>query len=228
MRLRSFGSWTRALAGIALAGLLAFAGGEARASCYSGTQQLPAATVAAFLAGPAKLLADHPNGGAAMISLVRDLVASDPATLQPILALLVNANADQAAAVGTALGQAAQLCAKTDQPFAVQVQQALAATGNQPAILAFAAVAGDRPIGAVGGGAPGGAGGAGAGGGGGPINSTPLTLVPTAAGPNAIGLVPTQPAPITAAALATSSFTTTTTSTTTTTTAAVPVSPTRP
>jgi len=231
MRLRSVGSSIWAVAGLALVALFAATGGAARASCYSGARVVPAATVSAFLANPGQALQQNPNGGGQLISTLRELVASDPATLQPILALLADANTEQATALGTALGQASQICLKTDQPYATQIQQALAATGSQPAILAFAAVTGDRPIGEVGGGA--GDGGGGGGGGGGPITTATSTFTgssgPPATSPSGGGAASFSSSGFTATAFSASSFTlTTTTTTTTAATAGDPVSPTRP
>jgi hypothetical protein len=132
---------------------MAMSVGIAQAACYGPEQQLPQATVDQFLGStPADFLSRFPDGGPLMISLVRDLAASNPAALPAIIALLASANANQATAIGTGLGQAAQVCVRTDQPYATQVQQALTATNNQDAILAMTAVLGDRPIGALGGG----------------------------------------------------------------------------
>ena len=68
-----------------------------------------------------------------LIQLVRDLVASDDATLNPILGLLEGANSDQAAAIGTALGQAALLAVKVDQAYATRIQDAMAKASPMPA-----------------------------------------------------------------------------------------------
>ena len=65
-----------------------------------------------------------------MIARVRDLVASDPSTLNPVIGLLATANFDQATAIGTGLGQAALMVVKTDQAYANQIQDTLAAAMN--------------------------------------------------------------------------------------------------
>src|SRR3954451_19815059 len=83
-----------------------------------------------------------------MISQLRDLLASDSSTLQAILGLLPNANAEQKSALGAALAQAARLYARNDQTFAQQIQQAVADTKDADLILAYAAASGDAPIGA--------------------------------------------------------------------------------
>lgn len=198
-------------------GLLVASTGGASAACFGQGQQVSQQEVDKFLANPAQFLADSPNGGAAMISALRDLVASNPATLGPVLALLANANAAQKGAIGTALGQAAQACIKPDPTFATQIQQQLAATNDQPAIVAFAAVVGDRPIGAVGGGAGGGGGGAVSGGANG--GQTSALSTPSSSGGGlqtfSSSSTPTTADSFSAAGLAGGSTTTTTTTTTT-------------
>jgi len=109
---------------------------------------------------------------AALISAVRDLVVAEKTALKPIIAALKLASSDEKSAIGTGLGQAAQAVLKTDPSFAAEIQQALAESSDSVAILAFAGVTGNAPIGATGGaggagGAGGSAGGGGASGGGG-------------------------------------------------------------
>jgi hypothetical protein len=129
-------------------------GGSAIAACYTPDQQLPAQTVNNFLANSSQLLQDPNNadGGAAMIALVRDLVASNPATLPMIIALLANANPAQQTAIGTALGQAAGLCIRVDPAFAADIQTQLAGSTSDSAKNAYAAVTGNQPIRSVAGG----------------------------------------------------------------------------
>jgi hypothetical protein len=103
----------------------------------------------------------------ALISAVRDLTIAEKTALRPIVEALKLATKEERSAIGTGLGQAAQSVLSSDPPYAAEIQQALAEAGNQDAILAFAAVTGNVPIGATGGGgAAGGAGGAGGGAGG--------------------------------------------------------------
>ncbi len=64
--------------------------------------------VAAFLANPGAVLQQNPSGGNQLVSLIRDLIMTDPATLNAIIGLLSGANTAQQSAIGTALGQAAQ------------------------------------------------------------------------------------------------------------------------
>ena len=133
--------------------------GTAQVACYGPQEQLPAQAIADFTANPTQLLQQFPNGGADFISKIRDLVASSPATLPFILDLGKIANPSQIDAIGTGLGQAALVCVRTDQAYANEIQQAVAAINNDALTLAFAAVFGDKPIGAVGGGGGGGGGG---------------------------------------------------------------------
>jgi hypothetical protein len=157
----------RPVRGLALATLLVVAAsGFAQAGCYGSQQQLPANTVARFTANPAQLLSEYPNGGGQMISLVRDLVASDPATLPLVLDLSAKSNTDQVNSIGTGLGQAALVCSRNDQTFANEIQQMVAALNNQALALAFTEVLGDQQLAAAGPGAGGG------GGGGGPTGQT--------------------------------------------------------
>jgi hypothetical protein len=129
--------------------LLQAEGSLARANCYQSTQQPQTQTVARFIANPAQLLAQYPDGGPLMISMIRDMAASDPATLPLILGLAAKANADQLDAIGTGLGETALICARMDQAFATQIQQMVAALNNNEVALTFRAVQGDVAINSV-------------------------------------------------------------------------------
>jgi len=98
----------------------------AAAAVYSPKQALSAPVIQEFLANPSALLTQYPIGGAQMIARVRDLAASDPSTLNPIVGLLATANANQSTAIGTGLGQVALMAVKTDQAYANQIQEAIA------------------------------------------------------------------------------------------------------
>jgi hypothetical protein len=137
------------LFGIAGIAALLLASIGAQAACYSNGRQVSADAVNAFISSPSLVLQQNSNGGGRMISQLRDLSASNPATLQVILSLLPNANKDQKAAIGAALAQAARICVGPDQAYAALIQQAVAETGDQDLIIAYATVAGDRPIAAV-------------------------------------------------------------------------------
>jgi len=140
--------------------------------------QLTPQEVAQFLANPAALLASNPDGGAGLVSSVRDLLLSDPATLPVIISLLANANQAQQSAIGSGLGQAATASLQTNPAFSNQIQEALAASGVQTAIASYSATTGNTvtaTAGTAGGGGSGGptsgglptGGGGGSGGGGG-------------------------------------------------------------
>ena len=134
----------RAVLGAAIAGCALAPLSPAMAAVYSSQQALPAQTVQQFLANPAALLAQYPNGGPPMITEVRNLAASDPATLKALVGLLASANADQASAIGTGLGQVAVMAVRTDPSFANEIQGAIVTAQNDSALVAFkAAVGGD-------------------------------------------------------------------------------------
>jgi hypothetical protein len=161
--------------------------GPADAACYGAEQQLPAQATAQFTADPALLLSQYGNGGPQMISLVRDLVASDPQALPLILDLVPHANEAQLQAIGTALGEAALACVRPDQAFANDIQQMVVAINNRTLHVAFAAVLGDQNLAAV---DPGGVGG-----GGGPTGdpSTTSGVGFNSSGPNLITSVVNVP-----------------------------------
>jgi hypothetical protein len=181
----------------------------AQAACYNAQQQLSPQVISAFTNDPAGFLKQYPEGGAQFISRIRDLVASDPTTLDPILKLIGDATKDQKTAIGAALAQAARICVRTDQAFATDIQQAIAQTKDHDVVLAFTSTSGDQPTGAVGGGA----GGAGGGTGG---QTNPLVSTLTYTGPaQRIGNDPT-PTPLftyTSSVTGTSGTSTTTTTT---------------
>ena len=189
------------------------------AAAYNTQQQLSAQTIEAFKNNPAQLLQQFPDGGGALISRLRDLLASDSSTLEAILSLIPQLNAAQKSAFGAALAQAARLYVRADQATAAQIQQAIADTKDAELILAYTAAAGDQPIGAAGG-APGSAGSSG-----GPVTTSGGTL----GGGGSIegiggGGVPTGQFSYTGSVTG-SSGSTTTTNTTTTSTVSSSVSP---
>jgi hypothetical protein len=120
-----------------LAFTASFAAGAAQAGCYPSDQEMPADQVSAFTNSPASLLTKNPNGGTAFVSQVRDLVASSPATLQPILDLLKNANTEQKKGIGSGLSRAANACLVKDQPFATEIKNKLAAVGDREALQSY-------------------------------------------------------------------------------------------
>ena len=135
----------------------------AAAACYSPQQQVSKEAVDSFMGDPGAMLRQFPNGGARMISGIRDLAASNPATLSPILQLVGTANQGQISAIGSALGQSQRICGAKDASYAQQIEHGVVLSKNLELILAFETVTGQPPTGAPGGGAD--LGGPGAGGG---------------------------------------------------------------
>lgn len=103
----------------------------------------------------AALLAMYPNGGAPLISAIRDLVIRNPDASDAVVAALGSATENQQAAMGTGLGQAVQ----ANPAMADRVQTGLAAAGVQAANVAYASTTGNTVTAAGGGGGGGGVGG---------------------------------------------------------------------
>lgn len=136
------------------------------------TAQTPTSKIDQFLANPTQLLSQYPNGGADLISLVRDTSVAHPEALQTIIALLANANSDQQLAIGSGLGQANRIVNNNDQNFANAIALAVAGAGSSDASAGFSGATGNVSISSTGGGAPGGAGGGTGGGSGGSTGTT--------------------------------------------------------
>jgi hypothetical protein len=146
-----------------------------------------------FQASPKVMLANFTDGGARMIALVRQFAAT-PANLALIVGLLADANAQQANAIGTGLGQAWMVANTSNKAYAEQIRVAVLAANNAIATAAFSAASGAATAAGAGeGGGGGGGGGAGPttpGAGNGPITSAnggagtpPSGGVPTGSGP---------------------------------------------
>lgn len=117
--------------------------------------------VAAFLANPSQVLQDSPDGGATLVSAIRALALASQDTLPAIISLLATATSNQESAIGAGLGQAYQALAQSNPDYAAQIASALAASGDQVAITAYAAVTGNVPTTTADGGGGGGGGGVG-------------------------------------------------------------------
>lgn len=126
----------------------------AAAAVYSPQQALPGPTIQQFLANPSGLLSQFPNGGPDLAKMVRDLAASDPQTLSALIGLLRGASPSQASAIGTGLGQAAELAVDTDPTYATEIQTAVVTASNDlrwsPSARSLAATSNSRPRAAVG------------------------------------------------------------------------------
>ena len=114
----------------------------ADAACYPASQALPQAQTESFQKDPSSILPQHPDGGRGLVSLIRDLAASNNATLDSIVTLFKSANPAQRAAIGTGLGQAATLCVGPEQEYAQRIQAAVAATGDILMMTAFVSSSG--------------------------------------------------------------------------------------
>lgn len=152
-------------AAIIASAALGLAGAAQAASCYDSAQALAPAQISAFTGNPGDLLAKSPEGGGGMVSQIRDLAATDSATLDGIVGLVSGANDDQKRAIGAGLAQAARICVPKDPAYADQIQKAIADNKDPVLVLAYASAAGNNPIGAGPGaaGSPGASGGATAG-----------------------------------------------------------------
>jgi hypothetical protein len=131
----------------------------ASAACYGPDKALPAQTVSDFMNNPSSLLQSNANGGAGMISGVRDLIMSNPQTFPLVMSLLAGANEGQQQAIGSGVGQAATLCVRPDPTFAGEIPPVATDTkyaGFTAFKTAYGVAVGDAPIGGV---ALGGAGG---------------------------------------------------------------------
>ena len=130
---------------------------SAQADCFRSGAQLAPDQIAKLRANPGAIFVNahgDPASDAEIVSKVRDLVTNDKAALKPVLEALKFASVNEQSAIGTVLRQAAQACLTTDAGYSADIQEALATTADQAAILAFAAVTGNVPIRATGGGGP--------------------------------------------------------------------------
>lgn len=132
----------------------------ASAAIYPPQRQLPVTVISEFKAAPNSLLQQYPAGGPQLISRVRDLGASDPATLPGLIALLKDpaTTKDQMRAIVGGLALVARMAAQQDQAYGNEIQAAIAGTGNPDVIAAYQTATGDAAIAATGGGAGGGTG----------------------------------------------------------------------
>jgi hypothetical protein len=114
----------------------------ANAACYPASAKLPDVQIQAFLQNPGELLSVYENGVGNLVGVIRDLVASDNATLPVVIQLLASANPQQRAAIGSGLGIAARICLIPEQAYAGQIQASLAETADTVALTAFVGSAG--------------------------------------------------------------------------------------
>jgi hypothetical protein len=129
----------------------------ANAQIAGGAATLPPSVVSAFQANPGQLLTQYPNAGPEFIKQLRDLLSSNKATLQTIIALAKNATEEQRKAMAGVLADVAKAYAAAGDPaFANQIQVAVANSGIPEFAKAYAEAAGDTGTAATGGGGGGG------------------------------------------------------------------------
>lgn len=152
MSLRALGLLAR-IGAMAWLGVFAIASSAAaEPACVVSTHALPAATIAGFVRDPGRILRDHPEGGARLIALVRNLVISDAATLPAVIELLSSdgIKKEQKAAIGTGLAHAAKICVRINEAYAARIQEFILLAQDQDVIFAYAAAAGDLTTSSIG------------------------------------------------------------------------------
>lgn len=97
-----------------------------------------------------------------MASEVRNMVATNPDSVDGIQAILDRASPEQNQSIGAGLGQAAGLCARRQPDSARRIQEAVLRM-NKDVVLSYELVTGDRQTASTGGGVAGGGGGGGGG-----------------------------------------------------------------
>lgn len=131
---------------------------KADTSCFLAPAKLSAAEVDAFLANPAKLLADEPSGGLPLSNKVRALAGSSSQAAAKMVDLSKSATDIQKAAIGAGLSRVVQACASFPD-YAANIQNLVAGLGDSTVIAAFMAASSDVQVAAVGGAGVGAAGG---------------------------------------------------------------------
>jgi hypothetical protein len=125
------------------AALSSFAAAQDNAQpAYPSSLALPAQTVQTFLQNPQSLLQHSSSTDQAgrLAVEARDLLASNPHTLEPMLNLLKVAPPSQQAAIASGIAMAARMYTRADPNFAAQIQAAAVATGVPAALAVSVAV----------------------------------------------------------------------------------------
>jgi hypothetical protein len=123
-----------AVAFAAAAPALAQTGGV---SCFRSPAKLPDSAVAKFMANPAGLLAEHPQGGPTLIRAARTLAGSDVRTADALIELARNASPERKADIAAALAETAAICVWTRPDIAQLIKEKIAAAGDAPLSTAF-------------------------------------------------------------------------------------------
>ena len=108
-------------------------------ACFLAPAKMADSDVASFLANPNTLLSDFPTAGLPMSSKVRGITGSSTAALDPMIALVKEANAPQKSAIGSGLARAVKSCQVTTPDFALLIQQRVAAANDADLTTAFLA-----------------------------------------------------------------------------------------
>src|SRR5262245_7676756 len=111
------------------------------AACVTPSPMTPDAA-ASLKAAPAKIFENNASG-AALVSAIRNLAATDPSAAQALLASRSGATTEQLSALGTGLAQAAAACVRTDTQAAQAIQDAVLAANSDGVTAAFRATVGD-------------------------------------------------------------------------------------
>jgi hypothetical protein len=101
---------------------------------YPPSLALPAQTVDAFLQNPQSLIQQSADHTGRLAVETRDLLASNPNTLEPMLNLLKVAPSHQQAAIASGIAMATRIYARTNPNFAAQIQTAAVSTGVPAAV----------------------------------------------------------------------------------------------
>jgi hypothetical protein len=129
--------------GIAALAIAATTSALSKSPATAAVHQIIDAQAPAFLEDPAQILRQNPDGGPRLVIEVRNLVLSDPATLQPVLKLLPTANKDQKTGIGAGLAQAARMVAHSNPVYSRKIQEAVMQTRDKELMLGYAAASGD-------------------------------------------------------------------------------------
>lgn len=131
--------------GLALA-VLTFGGSSVSAfaqsgpvACFIAPAKMADGDIAAFLASPNSLLSDFPTAGLPMSSKVRAITGSSAVALDPMIALVKQANAPQKSAIGSGLARAVKSCQITTPDYALIIQQQVALANDKDLTTAFLA-----------------------------------------------------------------------------------------
>lgn len=165
-----------------LALVVAMAAAGVGASVVPSFAACAALPTGAPVVSPGDLLRRFPAGGGGLVSEVRNMVATNPGSVDGIAGLLPGATPAQKEAIGAGLGQAAGLCTRQEPASARRIQEAVLGMNSPEVSQAFQTVTGDRQTAATGGGG-GAGGGAGGGGGGGGGTGVPNTATSGASSP---------------------------------------------